>query len=111
MGRDKREKGIELEKTFKFFGRKTCDVCFKAKGKIEYFIKRWNVGAPLVYYDVDQPEGMAEGAWYDVADIPTIVLEEGESILGRWKEKPPRLHELFGLFGINDPRALAVEEA
>jgi hypothetical protein len=100
-----------LEKTFKFFGRKTCDVCHKARGKIEYFINRWSVAAPLVYIDVDQPEGMAEGAWYDVADIPTIVLEEGDNIVGRWKEKPPRLNELIGLFGINDPRAATAEEA
>jgi len=107
--RNWREKGIELEKSFKFFGRKTCDVCHKAKGKIEYFINRWNVAAPLVYYDVDQPEGMAEGAWYDVADIPTIVLEEGENIIGRWKEKPPLLQELRDIFGISGPVATTEE--
>lgn len=100
-----------MERRFRFFGRQTCDACKKAKGKIEYFRNRWHVAAPVIYYDVDQPEGMAEGAWYDVADIPTVLLEEGDRIVGRWKEKPPLLAELRTLFGITEVGELTAEEA
>lgn len=99
-----------MSRTFRFFGRKTCKACQQAQGKIEYFRQRWGVTAPVIYYDVDQPAGMAEGAWYDVAEIPTIILEENDEIVGRWEEKPPRLGELLAIFGIRDTRVVAGED-
>lgn len=99
-----------MERQFKLFGRKTCEVCRKVKGKVEYFLNRWHVTTPLVCYDVDEPEGMAEGAWYDVVEIPTVVLEEGEKIIGRWQEKPPLLQELRTIFGISDTGQPVPEE-
>jgi len=91
-----------LDRTFRIFGRPTCKVCKDAKGKVDYFLNRWKVGAPVVYYNVDMPEGMAEGAWYDVVDIPTILLEEGDTVVKRWALIPPRLEELKNLFGAAD---------
>ena len=88
--------------TFRVFGRKTCPYCQKAKEKVEYFLNRWDVKAPVVYYDVDVPEGMAEGAWYDVYEIPTVVLEDEDQIVQRWLKTPPLLQELKKLFRIPD---------
>jgi hypothetical protein len=99
-----------LKRIFRFFGRAKCEACHKAKGKVEYFLNRWHVAAPLVCYDVDAPEGMAEGAWYDVAEVPTVILEDGEQIIGRWKEKPPLLQDLKTLFDITDNSPMAAEE-
>jgi thiol-disulfide isomerase/thioredoxin len=88
--------------TFRVFGRKTCPYCQKAKEKVEYFLNRWNVKAPVVYHDVDVPEGMAEGAWYDVYEIPTVVLEDEDQVVQRWLKTPPLLQELKNLFRISD---------
>jgi thiol-disulfide isomerase/thioredoxin len=88
--------------TFRVFGRKTCPYCQKAREKVEYFLNRWNVKAPVVYYDVDVPEGMAEGAWYDVYEIPTVLLEDEDQIVQRWLKTPPLLQELKKLFRISD---------
>ena len=91
-----------MSRTFKVFGKKTCPFCPKARAKVEYFVKRWKVDAPVVYYDIDVPEGMAEGAWYDVFETPTIVLEESGAILKRWVKFPPLFQELKPMFTIND---------
>ena len=91
-----------MNRTFRVFGRKTCPYCQKAKEKVEYFINRWQVGTPVLYHDVDVPDGMTEGAWYDVYEIPTVLLEEGDQVIRRWLKTPPLLQELKGLFNIND---------
>jgi thiol-disulfide isomerase/thioredoxin len=91
-----------VNRTFKVFGKKTCPHCPKARAKVEYFVKRWKVDAPIIYYDIDIPEGMAEGAWYDVVETPTVVLEEGENTLKRWVKFPPRFGELKPMFNIAD---------
>jgi hypothetical protein len=82
------------------FGRKTCKWCKPALGKVEHFVNHRQVPAQVTYYDIDLPEGMAEGAWYDVVETPTIVLEEGETIIRRWLKIPPRLEELAELFNL-----------
>ena len=89
-----------MSRTFKIFGKKTCRFCPGARHKVEYFVERWHIDAPVVYYDLDAPEGMTEGAWYDVYETPTVVLEEGETVVKRWVKIPPRYSELFPMFRI-----------
>jgi hypothetical protein len=45
---------------------------------------------------------MAEGAWYDVYEIPTVLLEDEDQIVQRWLKTPPLLQELKKLFRISD---------
>lgn len=103
-------KETRLERVFVLFGRETCDACKQARGKLEYFVNRWHMDVPIVYYDVDQPEGMTESAWHDVTDIPTVILREGGTETRRWKLYPPRLSELCELFQAQDDGQALPEE-
>ena len=72
------------------FGRQTCDACKAAVEKIEYFTKKWNRDdVDIEYVDMDTPDGLAEGAYRDVYDIPTVILESGGSELVRWVKTVP----------------------
>ena len=47
---------------------------------------------------METEEGAAEGDFYDVFDIPTVLLFRDDSqLLGRWEGKPPATQELQGL--------------
>ncbi|MEW6685871.1 MAG: hypothetical protein AB1393_06660 [Candidatus Edwardsbacteria bacterium] len=80
----------------KIFGKNTCPVCKQTKDKFEYFLKHWGYEGkiPLHYYNLDTVEGLAEGAYYEVSEIPTIVLEDQEKEITRWTKKPPVSTEL-----------------
>jgi hypothetical protein len=45
-------------------------------------------------------DGLAEGAFNDVSDIPTIVLEKSGKELNRWTKIPPTFDELKTIFSI-----------
>ena len=70
----------------KVFGRPTCQVCKQAIEKIDYFLGKWEyrTHVPVRYFDMDTVDGLAEGAFYEVSDIPTVVLfkkKEGKPFL------------------------------
>lgn len=81
------------------FGRKECDACRAAVEKIEYFTKRWKRDdVAIEYIDMDTPDGLAEGAYRDVYDIPTVILErEGDEVV-RWVKTVPVSQEFRKYF-------------
>jgi glutaredoxin len=81
------------------FGRKECDACKAAVEKIEYFTRKWKRDdVAIEYIDMDTPDGLAEGAYRDVYDIPTVILErEGDEVV-RWVKTVPVSQEFRKYF-------------
>jgi hypothetical protein len=73
------------------FGRKDCDACKAAVTKIEYFSRKWGkTGTTSIeFVDMETVDGLAEGAWRDVYDIPTVILEDSGQELARWVKQVP----------------------
>jgi hypothetical protein len=61
------------------FGRKECDACKAAVEKITYFSEKWGkTGSTSIdFIDMETPDGLAEGAYRDVYEVPTVIFEEG----------------------------------
>jgi hypothetical protein len=73
------------------FGRKDCDACKAAIDKIDYFSRKWerDEGTCIEFVDMETPEGLAEGAWRDVYDIPTVIFEDEGREVARWIKQVP----------------------
>jgi hypothetical protein len=80
----------------KVFGRPTCQVCKQAVEKVGYFLDKWKYSeqVPVNYFDMETVDGLAEGAYFEVADIPTVVLMNGKQEMDRWVKRPPLSKEL-----------------
>jgi len=78
------------------FGKENCAKCSAAKKKVNHFIKRWGMAEStrINFIDMDSVDGMAEGAFNNVAGIPTTILTSDGRTLGRWDQKIPRSDEL-----------------
>ncbi len=79
----------------KIFGKKGCAKCETTKNKITHFIKRWDIAekVKLSFYDLDTTDGMAEGAYSDVGEIPTVIIEKNDTQLARWDGEVPKSKE------------------
>ena len=75
--------GGEFEK-IAIFGKQGCPKCDTTKNKLRHFAARWQVDhkLQLVFHDLDTVDGLAEGAFYDVNDVPVIIVEKEQSITG-----------------------------
>ena len=71
------------------FGKPTCSVCKDARKKIEYFKKKELFAAPIEYYDMETIDGLTEGAFHEVSDIPTVIIFDDKNELTRWVKQPP----------------------
>ena len=82
------------------FGNKECDACKAAMEKIVHFSERWGKAevTSIDFVDMETPDGLAEGAYRDVYDIPTVILEEGEDEVARWVKKVPLSREFKPYF-------------
>jgi thiol-disulfide isomerase/thioredoxin len=82
------------------FGKKECDACKAAVEKITYFSDKWGMQASTAidFIDMETVDGLAEGAYRDVYDIPTVILEEEGRELARWVKKVPESREFRGYF-------------
>jgi len=87
---------------FEVYGKLNCAKCKSTKDKLSHLLTKAALGeaVPLVFVDVDGVEGMAEGAFNDVRDVPTTILrsDAGEP-LARWEGKPPLSTEVFPFLG------------
>ncbi len=77
------------------FGKQTCPVCKDAFEKLIYFKEKKGFSAPVEYVDMETVDGLAQGAYYEVADIPTVVILDGDKELIRWTKKPPLSEEFI----------------
>ena len=69
---------------FEVFGRQNCAKCTSAKQKLNHLLHKAEAGASaaVAFIDLDTVEGMAEGAFNDVAGVPTVILrsDAGEAL-------------------------------
>ena len=82
----------EESTSIKVFGKSGCAKCKTTKSKLEFFMPKWNVSnqVKMSFYDMDTVEGLAEGAFYDVDNIPTTLVEKAGKEIKRWElEVPP----------------------
>lgn len=82
------------------FGKQECDACKAAMEKITYFTEKWGKTetTAIGFIDMDTAEGLAEGAYRDVYEVPTVIFEDGETELARWVKKVPTSEEFKTYF-------------
>lgn len=86
--------------SFLVFGKKGCPICKNVHRKIEYFKNNYLPESKVSYYDMEEVDGLAEGAYRDISEVPTVVLEKNGKELERWEKIPPtykRLKEILGI--------------
>jgi len=60
-----------------------------------YFKEKNKFDAPITYYDMETVEGLTEGAYREVSDIPTVIILDDSQELARWVKKPPISEEFL----------------
>jgi len=80
----------------KVFGKDGCAKCETTKNKLKHFIAKWDVKekVDLDFHDMGTIDGMAEGAYNDVLQIPTTIIEKNNEILARWDGEVPNSEEV-----------------
>ena len=81
-----------MEMEVKVFGKPGCEFCKTTMKKFETFFTRWDVDSAKVnlkFFDMEQVDGMAEGAFYSVTKIPSTVIEKSGELIARWDGKVP----------------------
>jgi len=75
----------------KVFGKSGCAKCDTTKNKLKHFIGKWEIDnkVELTFHDMDTVDGMTEGAYNDVMQIPTTIFEEDNNIVARWDGEVP----------------------
>ena len=79
------------------YGKQDCKLCESAKKKISHFLSRWNMAQEVnvVFQDMDTEHGAAEGDFFDVFEIPSVLLKrDADVVIDRWEGKPPQSDEL-----------------
>jgi thiol-disulfide isomerase/thioredoxin len=85
-----------------FFVKDDCGACKNAKEKVDFFLKKWgaadSVGIETI--SVSTEDGLVEAAMREVADIPTVLLEDDGDEVARWTKRAPTSQELRGSLGL-----------
>jgi len=79
------------------FGKDGCELCQQTKRKVTHFLSKWGVSdsVEFSFFDMDTVEGMAEGMFYDVDQIPaTIILDDVGTVLWRCDGERPASGDL-----------------
>lgn len=86
------------------FGKQECDACKAAVEKVTYFSEKWGKAdeTAIDFVDVETPDGLAEGAYRDVYDIPTVILQDGDEEVARWIKQVP-LSQEFKRYFLKEP--------
>jgi glutaredoxin len=81
--------------SIKIFTKAECPKCPAAK-EIGTILQQ--EGLQVNYYDLETPDGLAEGAFYSVLSTPTIIIEDQDQrILAGWRGSIPTLQEIQGV--------------
>jgi len=80
------------------FGNRNCKACKDILNKLNYYKENFNKNLEIVYFDTETPEGMAEACFYDVWDIPQVLLIKDGEIIKRWQKSAPTFEELNNLW-------------
>jgi len=87
---------------FEIYGKSNCPKCKSAQDKLALLIGKAAVAQEvgLAYHDLETVEGMAEGAFNDVTDIPTTILRsDAGQPMARWEGKLPPTVEVKAFLG------------
>jgi thioredoxin-like negative regulator of GroEL len=85
---------------FEVFGKSNCAKCESTKAKLAHLVSKSQANAPVAFVDLGTIEGLAEGAYNDVRDVPTVILRaDGGAPLARWDGKIPPSVEVQALLG------------
>jgi len=70
----------------KVFGKQGCDACKQMREKMEHRIEKWGWREKVLldYIDMSTVDGMAEGAFNDVFQVPTVIVENEGSLIARY---------------------------
>ncbi len=73
------------------YGKQGCALCQSTKRKLAHFLEKWGHGekVQMAFVDMETVEGLAEGAFHDVNEIPTTILSDNGSTLARWEHEVP----------------------
>jgi len=82
---------------FEVYGKDGCAKCKSTKDKLTHLVGKAEAAetVALDFYDMETVEGLAEGAFNDVRDVPTVILrgDDGEA-LARWEGVLPPAGEV-----------------
>lgn len=78
------------------FGKQKCGRCESTKHKVQHLIEKHGLEPTVTmsFLDMDTVDGMAEGAFCDVHDVPTTIIKENGRDVIRWDGVVPELAEL-----------------
>ncbi|NLW51573.1 MAG: hypothetical protein GXY85_12150 [Candidatus Brocadiaceae bacterium] len=79
------------------FGKQNCALCESAKKKIAHFLKQWDQTdkVQVVFQDMETIDGAAQGDYFDVFDIPSVLLKDkDDQVIARWDGQAPPSDEL-----------------
>ncbi len=73
------------------FGKQNCGKCASTKHKVQHFIDKLGLqdAVNMIFFDMDTVDGMAEGAFCDVFDVPTTIIRDQGRDLARWSGVVP----------------------
>lgn len=76
----------------KVFSKSGCAKCETTKHKIKHFLVKWELEHKVAVdvHDMETIEGMAEGAFHDVSQIPTTIIEKENTEVARWEGEVPQ---------------------
>jgi len=95
---------------FEVFGKPSCAMCKSTKDKLNHLLARSGPTpqAALAFVDMDTVEGMAEGAFNDVHEVPTVIVRsDSGNELARWEKKVPPSVEVQAFLGAGHGAAAA----
>ena len=83
-------------KTVYIFGKQGCAKCTTTKNKIGHYMNKWGLhgSVPVVFMDMESPEGLGEGAFRDVLRVPTTIVEHSDGTAARWDGEVPHSETL-----------------
>jgi thiol-disulfide isomerase/thioredoxin len=70
------------------YGKQDCGLCEAAKKKVARYLEKWEMTdeVDVVFRDMETVDGAAEGDFYDVFDIPTVLVKDGDELVDRWDD-------------------------
>lgn len=82
------------------FGKPNCGKCESTKKKITHFVTKYSNGSDVevTFIDMGTVDGMAEGMFRDVHDVPTTIIQANGRDLVRWVGVIPDSEELKAQF-------------
>ena len=80
----------------RFFSKKECPACRVARELLERFIneRKLKEMVSVEHHDLDTVDGLAEGAYWDVSAVPTMIVERDRRVVARWDGQVPKEQDL-----------------